>query len=146
MAHETARRLSRVADLNATHDYPLGERRPDLVRTPSGAGLDDLDIEALEGGLLATEDMRASATTLRLQADIADSSGRRELAQNLRRAAELTRVPDDVVLEVYRSLRPGRSNATALEDWAQTLETEFDAPVTAAFIRDAAEAYDGRGL
>lgn len=135
-----------MAELDARHDYPLGENRPDLVRTPSGATLEQLDVEALKGGLLAGEDMRATSTTLGLQAQIADSSGRPELADNLRRAAELARVPDDTLLAIYRSLRPGRSTPAGLEDWATTLEEDFDAPLTARFIREAAETYRRRGL
>ena len=132
--------------LDAQIDYPLSDKRPELVTTPSGAGLDDLDIDALRGGLLAGEDMRATANTLTLQAEIARSAGRPSLARNLERAAELTRVPDDVLLSIYRSLRPGRSSVESLEDWAVVLENEYDAPVSARFIRDAAAAYQERGI
>ena len=132
--------------LDARTDYPLGEKRPDMVRTPSGATLDQLGVEALRGGLLAGEDMRATKTTLALQAQIAESSGRPQLADNLRRAAELTRVPDDTLLAIYRSLRPGRSTPEGLNEWAMTLEKEFDAPLTARFVREAADAYRRRGL
>lgn len=135
-----------MPDLNATTDYPLGEKRPDLVRTPSGARLEDLNIEALRRGLMAGEDMRATAETLRLQAEIADSANRPQLAQNLRRAAELTRVPDDVLLAIYRALRPGRSTPEALEDWARTLEDEFEAHLTAGFVREASDASTRSGL
>ncbi len=132
--------------LDAQSDYPLAEKRPELITTPAGAGLDDLDVEALRGGLLAGEDMRATAHTLTLQAEIAESADRPALAANLRRAAELTRVPDDVLLSIYRSLRPGRSSPESLEDWAVMLEDDYDAPVTAAFIRDAAASYAERGI
>lgn len=135
-----------MPDLDATTDYPLGEKRPDLVRTPSGARLEDLNIEALRRGLMAGEDMRATAETLRLQAEIADSANRPQLAQNLRRAAELTRVPDNVLLSIYRALRPGRSTPEALEDWARTLEDEFDAHLTAGFVREASDASTKSGL
>lgn len=135
-----------MPDLDATTDYPLGEKRPDLVRTPSGARLEDLNVEALRAGLMAGEDMRATAGTLNLQAEIADSANRSQLAQNLRRAAELTRVPDNVLLAIYRALRPGRSTPEALEDWARTLEDEFDAHLTAGFVREASDAYTRSGL
>lgn len=135
-----------MAELDSRQDYPIGEKRPDLIMTPSGASLEELDIDALERGVLAGEDMRATSRTLMLQAEIAESSGRRQLAQNLRRASELTRVPDEVVLEIYKSLRPGRSTAENLADWAETLEAEFDAPLTAQFLRDASSAYEGRDL
>ena len=71
--------------------------------------------------------------------------GRLQLADNLERAAELTGVPDDRLLEIYTALRPGRSTAAELEEWAQRLEG-WNAPRTAAFVREAAAAYEERGL
>ena len=46
-------------------DYPLGERRPDLVTTPSGLPLDQVTLEALRRGRLSPDDLRATAETLR---------------------------------------------------------------------------------
>ena len=132
--------------LDPSTDYPLGANRPDLIKTPSGSSLDDIDLEHLRAGVLAGEDVRATAETLMMQAEIAEQSGRPQLAENLRRGAELTRVPDDVILSVYGALRPGRSSSAGLEDWARTLEDEFDAPRAAAFIREAASAYEDRDL
>lgn len=132
--------------LDPDTDYPLGTRRPDLISTPSGMSLDDLNLEQLRAGVIAGEDVRATAETLRMQADIAEAVNRHQLAENLRRAAELTRVPDDVILAVYTALRPGRSNAAALEEWAQTLEETYDAPAVAAFVREALEVSIARGL
>lgn len=135
-----------VRPLEPSADYPLGTRRPDLIKTPSGATLEDINLDQLRAGVIAGEDIRATSETLLLQAEIAEATGRDQLAENLRRAAELTRVPDDVVLAVYTALRPGRSTATALEDWAVTMETEFRAPSIAAFIREAKTVYQNRGL
>ena len=132
--------------LDPKTDYPLGSKRPDLVSTPSGAKLSELGIDQLTAGLIAGEDMRATAKTLHLQAEIAEAVGQVQLAENLRRAAELTRVPDDVILSIYTALRPGRSNADSLEDWADTLEHDFDAPLVAAFVREAVEVYRAGGL
>ncbi len=128
-----------------TVDYPLGSRRPDLVETPSGLALDDVTLEAAKAGTLVAADVRATAATLGRQAEIARGTGRRPLADNLDRAAELVGVPDDQLLEIYTALRPGRSTAAALEDWALRLEA-WDAPRTAAFVREAAAAYAERGL
>ena len=127
-------------------DYPLGTRRPDLVETPSGRSLDEVTLEALRAGRLAAVDMRATAKTLRLQAEIAAAAGRAPLAANLGRAAELAAVPDEVVLEVYTALRPNRSSARELEGWAERLEREFQAPLTAEFVREANAVYAERGL
>ena len=128
-----------------TVDYPLGSRRPDLVETPSGLALDDVTLEAARAGTLVASDVRATPATLRRQAEVARAAGRTQLADNLVRAAELARVPDEELLEIYTALRPGRSTAAALEEWARRLD-EWDAPLTAAFVREAAVAYVERGL
>ena len=91
------------------------------------------------------DELRATPDTLRLQADVAEASGRAALAANLRRAAELATVPQDVVLELYTALRPRRSSAEDLEGWAVRLE-DGGAAATAAFVREAAEVYAARGL
>jgi propanediol dehydratase small subunit len=128
-----------------TVDYPLGARRPDLVETPSGLALDEVTLEAARNGILVAADVRATAATLERQAAVADAAGRAQLAENLTRAAELAGVPDDQLLAIYTALRPGRSTADELESWARRLE-EWEAPQTAAFVREAAAAYAGRGL
>jgi len=126
-------------------DYPLGTRRPDLVETPSGLALDEVTLDAARAGLLVADDVRATPETLRRQADVARAAGRAQLADNLERAAELALVPDDVLLDVYVALRPGRSTAEELEGWAQRLDG-WDAPATAAFVREALVAYAEREL
>ena len=127
-------------------DYPLGSRRPDLVRTPSGLGLDELTLEAVRAGKIGPEDIRATPETLRRQSAVALAAGRTQLADNLARAAELAAVPSDTILEIYTALRPHRSTAEELEAWAARLESEFDAPLSAGFVREAAAAYAARGL
>ncbi len=126
-------------------DYPLGTRRPDLVSTPSGVPLDEVTLDAARDGRLAADDLRATAETLRRQAEVARAGGRTQLADNLERAAELTAVPDDELLEVYTALRPGRSTAAGLEAVAARLDG-YGAAQTAAFVREAAAAYRERGL
>lgn len=127
-------------------DYPLGTQRPDLVRTPGGLGLDELTLDALRSGRLEASEMRATGETLELQAQVALAAGRAQLAANLRRAAELTGVPDEVILEVYTALRPHRSTADELESWADRLERDFQAVATAAFVREARVVYEQRNL
>lgn len=128
-----------------TKDYPLGTRRPDLVTTTAGVSVDDITLDAARAGRIAAPDLRATPETLRLQAEVAAAQGRTQLAENLDRAAELAAVPDDVLLDVYTALRPGRATARELELWALRLE-EFGAERTAAFVREAAAAYAERGL
>jgi propanediol dehydratase small subunit len=126
-------------------DYPLGSRRPDLVRTPTGRPLDDVTLAAAREGKLAVADTRATAETLGRQAEVARAAGREQLATNLERAAELTGVDDDELLAIYTALRPGRSTADELETWAARLD-ELGAPRNAAFVREAAVVYVERGL
>ena len=127
-------------------DYPLGTQRPDLVRTPGGLGLDEVTLDALRSGRLDASEMRATAETLELQAQVALAAGRVQLAANLERAAELTGVPDEVILEVYTALRPHRSTADELESWADRLEEAFKATMTAAYVREARAVYAKRNL
>jgi propanediol dehydratase small subunit len=127
-------------------DYPIGTQRPDLIRTPGGLHLEELTLDALRSGRLEASEMRATAETLRLQAEVAQAAGRSQLAANLGRAAELTALPDDVILEIYTALRPHRSSAGELESWADRLERDFRAPLTAAFVREANAVYSRRKL
>ena len=133
-------------DFDPVSDYPLGSRRPELVRTPSGLGLDELTLDAVRSGTLGPEELRATPETLRRQSAVALAAGRTQLADNLARAAELATVPSATILEIYTALRPHRSSAEELEAWAARLETELEAPLCAAFVREAAAACAARGL
>ena len=138
------RKLSHVA-ADPVSDYPLGQKRPDAVTTPSGLPLDDVTVEGMREGKLAWEDLRATPETLRRQAEVAEAVGRAALADNLRRAAELAAIPSDTILEIYTALRPHRSSEDELEAWAARLD-ESEAPLSAAFVREAIEVYARRGL
>jgi propanediol dehydratase small subunit len=127
-------------------DYPLGSRRPDLVRTPSGLSLDELTLDAVRAGTIGAEELRATPETLRRQSAVAHAAGRTQLADNLARAAELASVPSATILEIYTALRPHRSTAEELEAWADRLESELEAPLCAAFVREGAAACAERGL
>ena len=116
------------------------------IRTASGRTLDELNIEALHAGELAAEDFRISSETLRRQANAAEVAGYRQLAENLRRAAELTGISNQEVLDIYNALRPSRSTYNELITLADRLENHLDAPLTAAFVREAAEVYQERGI
>ena len=127
-------------------DYPLGLKRPDLVSTPGGHALDEVTLDAVRNGRSGAEDLRATPETLRRQAAIALAAGRPQLADNLTRAAELASLPSETILEVYTALRPNRSSAEELEQWARRLESEWGASLTAAFVREAKDVYAERGL
>jgi propanediol dehydratase small subunit len=97
-------------------------------------------------GKLTTEDFRISGETLQRQADAAQAAGYRQLGENLRRAAELTNVSNKKLFEIYEALRPGRATYDRLMALVQELENEYQAPRTAALVREAAQVYLDRGL
>lgn len=115
------------------------------IRTGSGRRLDELTIEALRAGRLAPEDFRISKAQLDRQAAAAEAAGYRQLAENLRRAAELTVLPNERVLEIYAMLRPGRITAAELRALAADLRRQ-GMPRVADFLLEAAEAYAARGV
>ena len=116
------------------------------IRTLSGRSVEELTVEALRNGDLTIRDFRISAETLRQQARVAEDAGYRQVAQNLRRAAELTALSNEEVLAVYDALRPGRAGHASLVALAGRLENSLDAPLTAALVREAAEVYLVRGV
>lgn len=127
-------------------DYPVGERRPDLVTTASGRPLSEVTVEAVVAGEISADELRISPGALHRQAQVAAASGRPALVANFERAAELTGVPDERLLEIYEALRPRRSTRVQLDTIADELETVHGAPLNAAFVREAADAYAQREL
>ncbi|HMO57510.1 MAG TPA: diol dehydratase small subunit [Roseiflexaceae bacterium] len=124
--------------------YPLIDDAS--LQAANGRPLSEITPEAAAGGVLGLPDLQISATTLQAQAQIAREAGFRQLGENLERAAELTRVPNAEVLRMYELLRPGRSSFDELAALAQLLEEQYDAPICAALVREAAHVYRARGL
>ena len=114
-------------------------------RALSGRAIDEITLEAAVRGDLSPADLRVHPDVLRHQAEVAEAHGNPQLGENLRRAAELTALPDDEVLSIYEALRPGRSTLAGLEAIASRLEAG-SAPLCATLVREAAEVYDRRGL
>ncbi|PZG23504.1 diol dehydratase small subunit [Nonomuraea aridisoli] len=133
-------------ELDPRRDYPLASRRPELIRTPTGKPLDDITIEAVLSGAVTADDLRITPRTLQLQAQIAESTGRRQLGQNLRRAAELTALPDEKVLAVYNALRPRAATKDELLRIADELERDYAATLCARLVREAADVYERRDI
>jgi propanediol dehydratase small subunit len=102
-------------------------------------------LDAARAGQLGVADLRIHPDTLERQAEVAERHANPQLAANLRRAAELTRLPDDEVLAIYEALRPGRSTAAELIALADSL-TIRGMPRCAELIAEAAEVYQRRGL
>ncbi len=91
-------------------------------------------------------DIRIAPATLQPQADFAEQGrANPQLAENLRRGAELVAFADDELLEFYEPLRPGRSTPAELDALAARLD-ERGAAACAALVREARGAYVRRGL
>lgn len=127
-------------------EYPLRDNEAGDILTYSGRRLADVTAEAIAAGEFTGDDLRAHADTLRQQAAIAREHGYRQLAENLRRAAELTDLPNDELLKIYELLRPERASYEELVRLADYLAETYDAVENAAFIKAAADAYRERNL
>ena len=128
-------------------DYPLAETQPDAVTGPRGKRLSEITLDAVLDGSVTMEDLRITPEALRAQGEIARDAGRPTLAQNFDRAAELVNVPQEVIMEVYELLRPGRARSKAqLVAAAERLRRDYGASRIADFILEAAETYEARGL
>ena len=87
----------------------------------SGKPVEALTLDAVRSGEVGLDDIRVAPATLEHQARVAAEHGNPQLAENLRRAAELATLPDSEVLAVYEALRPHRSTAAQLLARADTL-------------------------
>lgn len=128
-------------------DYPLAERRPDLVRGARGKALADLTMAEILSGAVDMEDLRITPEALLQQAAVARDVNRASLAGNFERGSEMANLPQDLVMEIYELLRPGRApDRTALDAAACRLREEFGAERLAQFVEEAADVYERRGL
>lgn len=128
-------------------DYPIAETRPEKVLGHRGKSVEALTLNAVLGGDVEMEDLRITPQALLQQAQIARSVGRAALADNFERAAEMTKVPQQEVMEIYELLRPGRAaSKQVMLDAAQRVKTEYNAALLCDFITEAAEYYHKRGL
>jgi propanediol dehydratase small subunit len=118
---------------------------PPAVRALSGRPVAEITLDAVRAGDIGVADLRIHPETLERQAVIAEEHGNPQLAANLRRAAELTVLPDDEVLSIYEALRPGRSSGAELTALADSLGAR-GLPLNAVLVAEAAEVYGRRGL
>jgi len=126
--------------------YPLGEFHRDDISTQSGRPLTDLTLENVLGGHVSPEDVSINAQTLDTQAEFAREAGYDAVAENLARAAEMTRIPNEELLDIYEALRPGRSTYYQLLSMSQQIASMYGAELTGAYIREAADVYRDTGL
>lgn len=122
------------------------ENAADDLHATSGRNVAAIDLAAAQAGELSPDDLQIGADTLRAQAEVAHEAGFTQLAGNLARAAELTAVPNAELLRMYETLRPGRSTYSELQKLAERLDAEYQAPLNAQLVREAAEVYRQRGL
>ncbi|MDX2306691.1 MAG: diol dehydratase small subunit [Hyphomicrobium sp.] len=128
-------------------DYPLAEKRPEIVHGRRGKDLQEVTLAAVLDDRVTMEDLRITATALLQQAEIARDAGRATLAENFARAADLVDVPSETIFRVYELLRPGRApSKAALTDAARELRDTYGASRMADFVDEAAEIYESRGL
>ena len=111
----------------------------------SGRVIDSITVAAVVAGDVTADDVRIHPDTLVHQADVAAAGGNPQLAEALRRAAEIATLPEREVLSIYEALRPGRSSAADLEQLADSLRTRRLIRV-AALVDEACVAYRRRGL
>ncbi|HLO19803.1 MAG TPA: diol dehydratase small subunit [Sphingomicrobium sp.] len=128
-------------------DYPLAEKRREIVHGKRGKGLDEITLDALLEDRVTIEDLRITDAALRQQAEIARAAGRDTLAANFERGAELVDVPQDTIMRIYELLRPGRAQSQQeLLAAARELRDQYGAKGMAAFVEEAAAVYERRGL
>lgn len=128
-------------------DFPLAETAPERIRSAGGKALEDLTLDAVLRGAVTIEDLRITPEALLAQAEIARDAGRGALAQNFERAAEMVHIPQELIMDTYEILRPGRiKDAAMLRDRAAMLRREYGANKLADFLETAAIHYQRRGL
>lgn len=86
--------------------------------------MSDITIDAAAQGALSSDDLQIHSQTLHTQAQIVHDSGYPQLAENLDRAAELTRF-QMMSFGMYEQLRPGRSTLTELQALAERLHNRY---------------------
>ena len=111
------------------------------IRALSGKPVGSLTVDAIRAGEIGVADLRIHPETLERQAVVAQQHANPQLADNLRRAAELTRLGDEEVLAIYAALRPGRATPAEL-----TALADRGAERCAELVREARAAYVRRGL
>lgn len=153
-ANEMNQILSKVADSSSkstsgasgNYTYPLAKNHSDAIQSKSGKAFNEITFEKVIQGKVTHEDFKTDAKTLLMQAEIAEKACKKQFAGNLRRAAELTRVPDEEVLKIYDKLRPNRATKQELLDIAANLRTKYQANITADLVEETARVYEKRNI
>lgn len=127
--------------------YPVMEADADKLTSATGRKLSDLTLENVLAGSITAADFSITREALLLQAEVARQASRQALAENFARASELVGVPNDTLFEIYELLRPGRAaSAQVLKEKAEHMRSTYGATRIAAFLEEAADAYERRSL
>ena len=133
-----------VVDRVATiEDYPIAKKHPEWIDLGQGRDLSHITMDNVMSGHITMDDLKISPSILKAQGQIAKAGGRDQIELNFSRAAEMTKVSDKRLLEMYNALRPYRSSKQELLDIASELDG-LGAPICANFVREAAENYERR--
>ena len=133
-----------VVDRVATiEDYPIAKKHPEWIDLGQGRDLSHITMDNVMAGHITMDDLKISPSILKAQGQIAKVGGRDQIELNFSRAAEMTKVSDKRLLEMYNALRPYRSSKQELLDIASELDG-LGAPICANFVREAAENYERR--
>ena len=127
-------------------NYPLGQNEADTITSKTGKKLSQITLDEAKRGNVAADDIKISPEMLRRQGKVAASVDNPQMEANFERAAELSSVPDDVILTMYNKLRPNRSTKKELVLMAQELLEKYHAPHCAKLVLEAAEIYEKRGI
>lgn len=127
--------------------YPVMDSAADKLTTATGKKLRELTLENVLNGTVTAADFSITREALLLQAEVARLASRHTLAENFERAAELVGVPNETIFEIYELLRPGRAaSAEVLKERARFMRSVYGANRIAAFLEEAAAAYERRAL
>jgi propanediol dehydratase small subunit len=124
-------------------DYPIAQRHPEWIDLGQGRDLSFITMDNVMSGRITMDDLKISPAILKAQGKIAKDGGRDQIELNFSRAAEMTRVSDARLLEMYNALRPYRSSKQELLDIAAELD-QTGCPICADFVREAADNYEKR--
>ena len=127
-------------------NYHLGKNEADTITSKTGKKLYQITLEEVKRGNVTAEDIKISHEMLKRQGQVAREADNPQMEANFERAAELSNVPDDVILNMYNKLRPNRSTKRELVLMAQELLEKYHAPHCAKLVLEAAEIYEKRGI
>ena len=113
-------------------DYPIAKKHPEWIDLGQGRDLSHITMDNVMAGHITMDDLKISPSILKAQGQIAKAGGRDQIELNFSRAAEMTKVSDKRLLEMYNALRPYRSSKQELLDIASELDG-LGAPICANF-------------